>query len=65
MEVDVEIMRDSDKQERSRETYRKWKTELAKKGKTPIEVVEYYRSIGMPDYANELAEVIKENEDRT
>ena len=48
----------------SRQVYENWKAGLAAKGKTPTEVVEHYRSIGMMDYADTLAEVIDKMEDR-
>ena len=48
----------------SRQAYEIWEAELANKGKTPTEVVEHYRSIGMKDYAATLAEVIDKMEDR-
>lgn len=46
----------------SRQAYENWKAGLADKGKTPTDAVEHYRSMGMKDYANDLAAVIEKKE---
>lgn len=44
------------------ETYRVWKEELARTGKTPEEVISFYREIGMTQYADKLCAVIRQME---
>ena len=43
-------------------TYRRWKDECAKKGKSPGDMVDFYRSIGQTEYAAEVETVIQKME---
>lgn len=45
-------------EERSKEAYNKWKGEIAGKGRNTAEIVEFYRSIGLTNYADTLERVI-------
>ena len=42
--------------------YQGWKAALAKNGKTPMDMVEHYKSIGMGDYASSLLSFIQKME---
>ena len=44
------------------ETYRAWKQELVRSGKTPNETIAHYRAIGMTEYADKLTAVIQRME---
>ena len=43
-------------------TYQAWKEKLARNGKNPMNIVAFYRSIGMGDYADELQSFIQKME---
>ena len=45
-------------EERSKEAYNKWKDEIAGKGGNTAEIVAFYRSIGLTNYADTLERVI-------
>lgn len=46
----------------NRVIYQAWKEALAKNGKTPMDMVEHYRSIGMGEYADSLLAFIQRME---
>ena len=46
-----------------RETYRIWKAELERYGKTPEDMVAHYKAIGMAEYAKKLETVISRMEE--
>lgn len=40
------------------ETYLRWKEECARKGKTPMDMVQFVRTMGQDDYADDLESLI-------
>lgn len=44
------------------ETYRRWKEECAKKGKTPADMVQFFRTMGQGDYADQVEDLIQRME---
>lgn len=44
------------------ETYTRWKSELEEKGKTPSDMVQFCRTMGQGDYADQLEAFIQEME---
>lgn len=44
------------------ETYKRWKSELEEKGKTPSDMVRFFRTMGQDEYADQLEAVIQEME---
>lgn len=50
--------------EQSEETYRTWRDELAKSGKTPEELLAQYEAAGMTDYVKSVRAVIQRMEVR-
>ena len=43
--------------------YHRWKEECAKKGKTPADMVQFYRSMGQDDYADQVEDIIQRMEE--
>lgn len=46
----------------ARDTYTRWKAELAENGRTPADIVRFFRSLGQDEYADQLEAVIQEME---
>ena len=44
------------------DSYRKWKMDAAKNGRTPLEIADEYERLGMRTYALELRKVIEKME---
>ena len=48
--------------EMNKASYNAWKEKLTTQGKTPVDMVRFYRDIGMSEYAEELQNVILQME---
>lgn len=46
----------------ARDTYTRWKAELADNGRTPADIVRFFRFFGQDEYADQLEAVIQEME---
>ena len=46
----------------NREAYMLWKADIEKNGKTPADMVELARNMGMPEYADQLEAFISKME---
>lgn len=46
----------------NRETYKRWKSELEEKGKTPSDMVRFCRTMGQDEYSDQLEAFIQEME---
>lgn len=44
------------------ETYKRWKSELEEKGKTPSDMVQFCRTMGQGDYADQVEDLIQRME---
>lgn len=44
------------------ETYLRWKEECAQKGKTPMDMVQFCRTMGQGDYADQVEDLIQRME---
>lgn len=46
----------------NRDTYMRWKADVEKAGKTPADMIELARNMGMPEYAKQLEAFISQME---